>query len=150
VIVTLPLSGPPALSVRNGPRELVIPGSSGRSVISGIAAGAGCPRDARKKRPGGRGKRPLLGRDFRAVAAVVVVVVTLRWSAAVLLRRRVESAHLGMSLLPRYVPPSHLWDRSTRLGGLRACARWYLHARPRPRTQPTAGVGVAVVLPVRT
>ena len=40
VIVTMPLSGPPALSVRNGPRELVIHGSSGRWVISGNVNGS--------------------------------------------------------------------------------------------------------------
>src|ERR1019366_8337268 len=38
VIVTMPPRVPPALSVRNGPRELVIQGSSGGSVIAGVPA----------------------------------------------------------------------------------------------------------------
>ena len=91
-------------------------------------SGAGAPATpGRSVR--GRGKRPLLGRDFRAVAAVVVVVVDAAVVRAVLLRRRVESARFGHVAAPRYVPPSHLWGQVNKTRGIAACARWYLHAR---------------------
>ena len=74
MIVTLPLSTPPALSVRNGPRELVIQGSSGGSVIAGLKR-IRCPRDARKERPGAwqcvlLGRFRCAGRPWRCIPNV--------------------------------------------------------------------------------
>src|ERR1019366_2983480 len=54
VIVTMPPRVPPALSVRNGPRELVIQGSSGGSGIAEIEADRVAPATLGEVRaPGG-------------------------------------------------------------------------------------------------
>jgi hypothetical protein len=74
MIVTLPLSTPPALSVRNGPRELVIQVRVGGSVIAGLKR-IRCPRDARKERPGAwqcvlLGRFRCAGRPWRCIPNV--------------------------------------------------------------------------------
>ena len=64
----------------------------------------------------------MLRLDLRPVAALVVVVVDAAVVRAVLLRRRVESGHLGHVAAPRYVPSESPAGAGQQDGG--SCRAW--------------------------